>query len=69
MNPLENRFGVCRLEGNSSIPDWADCNEFCSITRTSEELSIVCPEENIPSRIICEKDWNVSRSKVLWISP
>jgi len=54
---LETRFGVCRLEEDSSRPDWADSSEFCSITRTAEELSIVCPEENIPSEIICEKDW------------
>ncbi|MEL4305361.1 ACT domain-containing protein [Methanococcoides sp. LMO-2] len=54
---LKNKFGVCRLEGDNSIPEWADSNEICSITRTAEELSIVCPEENIPSGIICEKDW------------
>ncbi|AKB85612.1 ACT domain-containing protein [Methanococcoides methylutens] len=54
---LKNKFGVCRLEGDRPIPDWADSNDFYSITRTAEELSIVCPEENIPSDIICEKDW------------
>jgi hypothetical protein len=54
---LENKFGVCRLEENSPIPDWAESKVFSSITRTTEELSIVCPEENVPSGIICEKDW------------
>lgn len=54
---LENRFGICRLERDIPIPEWAENEGFCSITRTAEELSIVCPEENIPSGIICEKDW------------
>ena len=54
---LKNKFGICRLERNSAIPAWAENKGFCSITRTTEELSVVCPEENIPSDTICEKDW------------
>ena len=30
---------------------------FSSITRTSDELSIVCPQSNVPIGIECEKDW------------
>ena len=60
MTLLTTGFVVCRLEGNEAIPDWADNSKFCSITRTEDELSIVCPQENIPKDIpetvICEKD-------------
>ena len=30
---------------------------FCSITRTSDELSIVYPQDKIPGGVLFEKDW------------
>ncbi len=33
--------------------------EFFSATRTSDELSIVCCEKNIPEDIKCEKNWRI----------
>jgi hypothetical protein len=30
---------------------------FTSITRTAEELSIVCPQENVPEGVKAEKGW------------
>jgi len=38
---LKTEFGISRLESSAPIPEWAT-GEFASITRTSEELSIVC---------------------------
>ena len=41
---------VCRLQASERIPSWAlELHEgFMSITRTPDELSIVCPEEAVP---------------------
>lgn len=50
------RYGVCRLERGASMPRWATGN-FTSITRTGNELSIVCEEKNIPGEVKCEKGW------------
>ena len=52
-NPLRvhvvpGRYAVCRLEAHAQIPDWARNPSFVSITRTPDELSIVCEEANIP---------------------
>jgi uncharacterized protein len=36
------------LPANASPPDWAIKGAFTSLTRTADELSIVCPAENVP---------------------
>lgn len=56
---LSEKFGVCRLDKNTLIPDWAKNSDFFSITKTSDELSIVCIQDNIPDNIKCEKDWRI----------
>lgn len=42
----------------SRLPNWVG-GEFWSITRTSDELSIVCPQECVPSGVLYEGDWRV----------
>ncbi|GKU25270.1 ACT domain-containing protein [Clostridium folliculivorans] len=56
---LKDTYGVCRLDKNELIPAWAQKGEFFSITKTTDELSIVCHEGNIPDNINCEKDWKI----------
>ena len=57
MKLLNEKFGVCRLNKNELIPDWVKNSDFYSITKTSDELSIVCSQDSIPNNIKCEKDW------------
>ncbi|MBK1813812.1 ACT domain-containing protein [Clostridium sp. YIM B02505] len=59
MRLLKDKYGVCRLHKNELIPIWAQEGEFFSITKTTDELSIVCYEDNIPHNIKCEKDWKI----------
>jgi len=54
---LPDIFAICRLDRNASIPPWADAGRFFSITRTDEELSIVCLQSRVPDGIRCERDW------------
>lgn len=56
---LPGKIGICHLDKNSSIPDWVKNISFCSITRTRDELSIVCPQDKIPAGVMAEKDWRV----------
>jgi hypothetical protein len=42
---LKERLAVCRMAADAPIPAWA--GGFYSTTRTSDELSIVCPENQI----------------------
>ena len=54
---LKEKFGVCRLNKDELIPEWAKNSDFYSITKTRDELSILCPQDSIPCGIKCEKDW------------
>jgi len=59
MKLLKEKYGVCRLDKTELIPEWAQNSGFFSITRTSDELSIVCSQDDIPNDINCEKDWRI----------
>lgn len=59
MKLLNEKYGVCRLDKTESIPKWTQNSNFFSITKTTDELSIVCSQDNIPSDIKCEKDWRM----------
>lgn len=48
---------VCRLGRDAEVPDWAWAGDFVSITKTPEELSIVCRQVDVPKNVRCEKDW------------
>jgi len=39
---------VVRLAPDEPIPAWAGKGEFTSVSRSGDELSIVCPAENLP---------------------
>jgi hypothetical protein len=57
LTTLPDTFAVCRLDVNAAIPTWATASSFFSITRTAEELSIVCLQLCVPDGIRCEQDW------------
>lgn len=59
MKLLKEKYGVCRFDNSVSIPSWAFEGEFYSISKTEDELSIVCLQENIAEGIKSEKDWRV----------
>jgi len=59
MKLLKEKYGVSRLDKNELIPKWAQNSDFFSITKTCDELSIVCSQDDIPNDIKCEKDWRI----------
>jgi len=61
LSVLPEKLGICRLSERSSIPEWAKDINFCSITRTKTELSIVCPQDEIPGGVLIERDWRAFR--------
>jgi len=52
-----NLFAICRLHPDGYIPHWALLGDFVSLTRTNTELSIVCPQENVPADALAERGW------------
>jgi len=59
MRVIDGTFGVCRLSSMEKLPNWIEINEFYSITKTEDELSIVCSDKNIPNEITHENDWKI----------
>lgn len=58
LSVMPGRFSVCRLDVSSDIPHWEiQGSAFFSITKTREELSIVCLEDKVPSHVKAEKSW------------
>jgi len=56
---LPERFAISRLPGNSSLPEWALRGSFFSITRTGDELSVVCELALVPSHVQSQSGWRV----------
>lgn len=56
---LDGHMSVCRLDPDNEVPDWAMESGFCSVTRTANELSLVCTEGSVPEGVRCEKGWRV----------
>jgi len=54
---LAGTYAVGRLEPMSPIPVWADGEGFVSISRSDDELSIVCRAERIPSDVKQDTGW------------
>lgn len=59
MRLLKEKYGVCRLDKTDLIPEWSKDSDFFSITKTSDELSIVCFQDSIPNDVKCERDWRI----------
>src|SRR3954463_13006209 len=57
---LKGRWSVAQLGAKEQVPEWVRSSDvFVSITRTADELSIVCPSSWIPPAVKHEPDWSV----------
>jgi hypothetical protein len=58
LSVLPEKLGICHFDKNSPIPSWAtEGSSYFTITKTKDELSVVCPQEKIPGGVLAEKDW------------
>lgn len=56
LRALSATLAVARLESDAPLPSWIN-GSFTSITRTTEELSIVCDEAAVPHDVRAERGW------------
>ena len=58
LEAVEIRLAVCRLDPGSDVPAWVDrSSEFTSVTRTMDELSVVCARDYVPEGVPMEGPW------------
>jgi hypothetical protein len=53
---LPSRFSIYRLDPAAPLPVWA-VGELVSLTRTADELSVVCAADAAPSGVRAESGW------------
>jgi hypothetical protein len=58
---LEDELAVARLDANDSIPPWAEQGSLSSVTRTPEELSVVCGATAVPTGVRAVRGWRCLR--------
>ncbi len=51
------RLAVVKLPPDRPTPAWAQEGRFSSVTRTPEEVSIVCESRLVPSEVPPSEDW------------
>jgi len=54
---LAETFAVSKLDKGVPVPNWASSGGWWSVTRTDDELSIVCPEVQVPTDAISNRGW------------
>lgn len=61
LRTVPGRYAVAQLPADAAIPAWADGPGLCALVRASDELSVVCLQERVPSdtpgTLRAERDW------------
>ena len=60
---LPDMYAVCRMPPKTDIPTWGTASSFYSVTRTSDELSIVCESKAVPARVKAKRNWRIIKVK------
>jgi hypothetical protein len=58
---LPETFAICRLAPDAVVPEWAMQGQFFSITRTSEELSVIAETPFVPENLLNKVSWRVMK--------
>jgi len=56
---LPGRYGIVRLDAATEPPAWASGGSFVSLTRTPEEVSVVCEEAQVPGDVPGDRGWRI----------
>ena len=51
------RLAICRLAADAPIPSWAVASAFFTVSRTREELSVVCEAHRVPAGVRASAGW------------
>jgi hypothetical protein len=57
LSVLPNSLAVCRLEKDAQIPSWVYKSSFYTVSKTSEELSVVCDQSVVPADVKKQDNW------------
>ena len=58
---LQDELAVARLDASDRTPAWATQGSISSVTRTADELSVVCATAGVPANVQAERGWRCLR--------
>ena len=58
---LPATYGICRMSAKTRIPKWIHDSTFYSISRSPDELSLICEQDVVPNGVKCEGGWRAFR--------
>ena len=61
LSVLPGEYAVCRLSPAQALPGWATSGELFSVTRTPDELSVVCSAQAVPADVQQAAGWTALR--------
>jgi hypothetical protein len=53
---MPGSYAICRLDPHAAVPPWATRGGFSSVTRTANELSIVCASDDVPDDVPAQRE-------------
>lgn len=54
---IPGRLAICRLTVEDTVPPWAEQGRFSFVSRTPDELSIVCDQRHVPEQQKAQRGW------------
>ena len=56
---IDGVFSLCRLAPGDAVPSWALPSSFYTISKTSDELSVVCESLYVPVEVKQDGNWRL----------
>ncbi len=56
---LDADYSICKLGATDAIPAWVAASNFYTITKSSDELSIVCQSKFVPTLVLQDGGWRL----------
>jgi hypothetical protein len=56
-------LAICRLPVGADLPEWVFGKGFWSVTRSDQEISVVCAQDQVPPDVEAERQWRAFRLK------
>jgi hypothetical protein len=54
---LAGPFSICHLAADAPMPAWATAAAFFTVSRTADELSIICATDRVPDGVTASGGW------------
>jgi len=54
-------YAVCQLDAEEPLPPWLPTAPFWTVTRSGDELSVICSAEAVPQHSSHESGWRLLR--------